>query len=122
MQPRCWEVVNEDVALTNATKPQVYYNTTYATSGSYTLRMKNRCVYALPELNVNQSVNELTMTFKLRQPKTVYRLQVGVVDAQGNFTSVKTINNSSTNTEEITVDFANYTGNGRRIAFRNALQ
>ncbi|MBR3466434.1 MAG: fibronectin type III domain-containing protein, partial [Bacteroidales bacterium] len=92
VQPRCWEVTHEDVALTNATKPQVYYNATYATSGSYTLRMKNRCVYALPELNVDQSVNELTMTFKLRQPKAVYRLQVGVVDAQGNFTSVKTIN------------------------------
>ena len=121
VQPRCWEVTHEDVALTNATKPQVYYNATYATSGSYTLRMKNRCVYALPELNVDQSVNELTMTFKLRQPKTVYRLQVGVVDAQGNFTSVKTINNSSTNTEDITVDFANYTGNGRRIAFRNTV-
>ena len=121
VQPRCWEVTHEDVALTNSTKPQVYYNTTYATSGSYTLRMKNRCVYALPELNVNQSVNELTMTFRLRQPKTVYRLQVGVVDAQGNFTSVKTINNSSTETEDITVDFANYTGNGRRIAFRNTV-
>ena len=121
VQPRCWEVTHEDVALTNATKPQVYYNATYATSGSYTLRMKNRCVYALPELNVDQSVNELTMTFKLRQPKAVYRLQVGVVDAQGNFTSVKTINNSSTETEDITVDFANYTGNGRRIAFRNTV-
>ena len=121
VQPRCWEVTHEDVALTNATKPQVYYNATYATSGSYTLRMKNRCVYALPELNVNQSVNELTMTFRLRQPKAVYRLQVGVVDAQGNFTSVKTINNSSTETEDITVDFANYTGNGRRIAFRNTV-
>ena len=121
VQPECWEVTHEDVALTNATKPQVYYNATYATSGSYTLRMKNRCVYALPELNVDQSVNELTMTFKLRQPKAVYRLQVGVVDAQGNFTSVKTINNASTNTEEITVDFTNYMGTGRRIAFRNTV-
>ena len=83
--------------------------------------MKNRCVYAMPELNVNDPVSSLTMTFKLRQPKAVYRLQVGVVDAQGNFTSVKTINNASTNTEDITVDFANYTGNGRRIAFRNTV-
>ena len=121
VQPRCWEVINEDVALTDATKPQVYYNASYATSGSYTLRMKNRCVYAMPELDENISVQDLTMTFSLRQPKAVYRLQVGVVDGQGNFNVVKTINNSSTNMEDVTVNFSNYNGNGRRIAFRNTL-
>ena len=121
VQPRCWEVVAEDVALTDATKPQVYYNTTYATSGSYTLRMKNRCVYAMPALDENVNVNELTMTFNLRQPKAVYRLQVGVLDNQGNFKVVKTINNASTETEEVSVDFANYTGSGHRIAFRNTV-
>ena len=121
VQPECWEVVTEDVALTNSTKPQIYYNASYATSGSYTLRMKNRCVYAMPKLSNNINVQALTMTFKLRQPKSVYRLQVGVVDAQGTFTAVKTINNSSTGTESITVDFSSYTGNGKRIAFRNTL-
>ena len=114
-------MTQEDVALTGATKPQVYYNATYATSGDYTLRMKNRCVYAMPELNTNEHVNDLTMTFSLRQPKAVYRLQIGVVDDQGNFTAVKTINNSSTNMEDVTVNFSNYNGNGRRIAFRNTL-
>ena len=121
VQPDCWEVIQEDVALTNATKPQVYYNASYATSGSYTLRMKNRCVFAMPGLDANVNVNELTMTFSLRQPKAVYRLQVGVVDALGNFEVVKTINNSSTNMEDVSVNFSNYTGNGRRIAFRNTL-
>ena len=120
-QPRCWEVVSEDVALTASTKPQLYHSTTYATSGSYTLRMKNRCVYAMPELDENVNVNDLTMTFRLRQPKAVYRLQVGVVDGQGTFKLVKTVNNASTGTEDVTVDFANYTGNGHRIAFRNTL-
>ncbi|MBR4646482.1 MAG: C10 family peptidase, partial [Bacteroidales bacterium] len=42
VEPDCWEVINEDVALTEATMPQVYYNANFATSGSYTLRMKNR--------------------------------------------------------------------------------
>ena len=119
VQPDCWEVIVEDVALTNTTKPQVYCG--YATSGSYTLRLKNRCVYAMPELDESISVQDLTMTMKLRQPKSVYRLQVGVVDDQDNFKLVKTINNASTNTEDVTVDFANYTGSGRRIAFRNTL-
>ena len=121
VQPRCWVVVQEDVALTNATKPQVYYNSSYATSGSYTLRMKNRCIYAMPELNEDLNINELTMTFNLRQPKAVYRLQVGVVNDNGVFELVKTINNASTETEAITVDFSNYTGSGKRIAFRNTL-
>ena len=121
VQPRCWEVVTEDVALTDATKPQVYYNSTYASSGSYSLRLKNRCVYAMPELDENVNVNDLTMTMKLRQPKALYRLQVGVVDDQGIFKLVKTINNTSTGIEDVTVSFANYTGGGHRIAFRNTL-
>ena len=120
-QPECWEVVTEEVALTDATKPQVYYNSSYATSGSYTLRMKNRCVYAMPELSADIPVSSLTMTFNLRQPKSVYRLQVGVVDNQGNFEAVKTINNATTGTEGVTVNFSNYAGNGHRIAFRNTL-
>jgi uncharacterized ubiquitin-like protein YukD/Cu/Ag efflux protein CusF len=122
VEPDCWEAFPiAGVTLTNATKPQLYHSTTYATSGSYTLRLKNRCVYAMPELDENVSVSGLTMTFRLRQPKAVYRLQVGVLDAQGNFTSVKTLNNTSTGTEDVTVDFSNYTGNGHRIAFRNTL-
>ena len=121
VQPRCWEVVAEDVALTDATKPQVYYNSTYASSGSYSLRLKNRCVYAMPELDENVNVNDLTMTMKLRQPKAIYRLQVGVLDSQGTFKLVKTINNTSTGIEDVTVSFANYTAGGHRIAFRNTL-
>ena len=121
VKPDCWDVITEDVALTGATKPQVYYNATYATSGSYTLRMKNRCVFAMPALDESINVSGLTMTFKLRQPKSVYRLQVGVVNDNGVFEAVKTINNASTNMEDITVDFSNYAGGGHRIAFRNTV-
>ncbi len=120
VEPDCWEVFPiAGVTLTNATKPQLYRG--YATSGAYTLRLKNRCVYAMPELDGNVNVSGLTMTFRLRQPNKIYRLQVGVLDAQGNFTTVKTLNNSSTGTEDVTVDFSNYTGNGHQIAFRNTL-
>ena len=119
VQPDCWEVLANDVALTNATKPQLYRG--FATSGSYSLRLKNRCVYAMPELSENIPVSGLTMTFNLRQPKAVYRLQVGVVNDNGEFKVVKTINNVSTGMESITVNFSNYTGSGHRIAFRNVL-
>ena len=120
-QPDCWEVIAEDVTLNSATKPQVYYNSAYATSGSYTLRMKNRCTIAMPALRQNLPVSSLTMTFNLRQPNTKYRLQVGVLNDEGEFTLVKTFKCSGSNMEAKTVDFSNYTGNGHRIAFRNTL-
>ena len=120
VEPDCWEVVTEDVALTNATKPQLYLG--FSTSGDYSLRLKNRCVYAMPALASGVNVKELTMTFQLRQANALYRLQVGVVDNRGNFTVVKTINNATADMEEVTVSFADYTGKGRRIAFRNTLK
>ena len=119
-EPDCWEVVHEDVALSASTKPQVYCG--FATSGSYSLRMRNRCVYAMPELSEELDVSSLTMTFSLRQPKTSYSLQVGVVDTAGNFEMVWEVNNTSTGIESVSVDFTNYTGLGRRIAFRNVLK
>ena len=120
-QPDCWEVIAEDVALNDVTMPQVYYTTNYATSGSYVLRMKNRCTYVMPSLNRNIAVNDLTMTFNLRQPNSKYRLQVGVLNDEGEFTLVKTFKSSGTNMEAMTVDFSGYTGGGHRIAFRNTL-
>jgi hypothetical protein len=118
VQPDCWEVIPEDVELTEATMPQLYRG--YATSGSYSLRMKNRCIYAMKPLSANINVGELTMTFNLRQPNAKYRLQVGVLNENGEFTVVKTLKCSSTsNMEAKTVNFSGYTGN--RIAFRNTL-
>ena len=72
----------------------------------------------MPEFAEGYNVGDYTMTFQLRQPKSVYRLQVGVVDAQGEFTPVKTLKCNGTEFEEKTVDFSGYEG---RIAFRNTL-
>ncbi|MBR4647480.1 MAG: fibronectin type III domain-containing protein [Bacteroidales bacterium] len=120
VQPDCWEVLVPDVALTASTMPQLYHG--FATSGSYSLRMKNRCLYAMPSLDEEVPVNALRMTFNLRQPNAIYRLQVGVVNENGEFTVVKTINNASTGKEPVTVDFTDYNGDGHRIAFRNTLK
>ena len=92
--------------------PQLYRG--FAMSGNYSLRLKNRCVYAMPELAEGLNVNELSMTFQLRQAKAVYRLQVGVVEENGAFTAVKTINNATTDMEDVTVSFSGYTGTGVR--------
>ena len=120
VQPDCWDVVTEDVALSDATMPQMYHG--FATSGSYSLRLKNRCVYAMPALSEEIDIHDLTMTFNLRQAKLVYRLQVGVVNGDGEFTVVKTLNFSESTIQEVSVDFSDYSGNGNRIAFRNTVR
>ena len=119
-EPDCWEVITEDVALESGTRPQVYSGFNTTANGNQSLRLKNRCVYAMPEFQSGYNVSNYTMTFQLRQPKSIYRLQVGVVDEQGEFTPVKTLKCSGTEFEEKTVDFSTYEGEGR-IAFRNTL-
>ena len=117
-EPDCWEVITPDVALDPSTRPQVYIGMNTTANGSKSLRLKNRCVYAMPEFAEGYDVGDYTMTFQLRQPKSIYRLQVGVVDAQGEFTPVKTLKCNGTEFEEKTVNFSGYEG---RIAFRNTL-
>ena len=121
VEPYCWEVIKEERSLSISTKPQIYagFNTTTTEGGNYTLRMRNRCVYAMPEFAEGVDISTLTMSFQLRQPKAVYMLQVGVVDAEGNFEMVSEINNATTEMEPVSVDFTGHPGS--RIAFRNVL-
>jgi hypothetical protein len=118
-EPNCWTVITEDVALDSQTKPQVYAGFNTTEGGSKSLRLKNRCLYAMPEF-LDYPIQNFTMKFKLRQPNSLYRLQVGLVDEQGNFDVLKTFKSGTTFAEK-TVDFSNYSGNGTRVAFRNTL-
>ena len=129
VEPDCWEVISEDAVLESVSKPQLYSNFNTTEGGDYTLRMKNRCVYAMPVLS-GLNVAELTMTLNVRQPNSLYRLQVGVVDEEGEFTPVQTIKCTSTEMEPFTVNFNNIelpqatpteTAPEYRIAFRNTL-
>ena len=62
---------------------------------------------------------DLVMTLKVRQPNSLYRLQIGVVDEQNVFTPVQTIKCASTEMQEFTVTIPAFTSG--RIAFRNTL-
>ena len=119
VEPICWDVIAEDATLESVSKPQLYSGFNATPTGSYTLRMVNRCIYAMPALGEQEDLGAMTMTFMLRQPNSLYRLQVGVLDDENNFTPVRTIKCSSNEMEAVSVDFANYSG--RRIAFRNTL-
>ena len=120
VQPACWELVRTDVAMTDATQPQLYYKSTYAHSGNYSLKMGYRGVYAMPTLSEEVPMNNVRLEMYLRQPNAAYQLEVGVWDGQ-EFVPVKRINNSSTDVERVECNFSTYTGNGHRIAFRNVL-
>ena len=122
VEPPCWTLAKQDVSMTNEYKPMVYYSSSMAHSGNYSLILNKRGIYAMPEFDGD--VNTLQLSFYLKQTQAKYQLQVGVMSNLANassFVPVATINNSSTNSEQVTVDFSTYTGNGRYIAFRNIL-
>jgi len=122
VEPNCWTLAHQDVSWTTSYYyPQIYYSSSYAHSGSYCLRLYYRGIYALPAMDTN--INLLQMNFWVRQTSTSDQLAVGVMSDladETTFVPIDTIICSSTSaTEEHTVFFNNYTGNGRYIAFRN---
>ena len=119
-EPPCWQLVQEDVTMADEYKPMIYYSSTNAHSGNYSLILNKRGIYRMPYSYV--LIDTLQLDFYLKQTQAKYQLQVGVCDYDGsNFTPVATINNSSTNYEHVTVNFSSYTGTNRYIAFRNIL-
>ena len=109
--------------MTDEYKPMVYYSSSNAHSGNYSLLLNKRGIYALPEFD--GSVRLLQMSLYVKQGQAKYQLQVGVMtdlDNASTFVPVALINNSSTTLSvHHTVNFSSYTGSGRYIAFRNVL-
>ena len=119
--PDCWGLVQADVANMPFDKqPQVYYQNAAANDGDYSLRMVNRGVYALPEMEMDYGINDVHLEMYVRQPNACYQLQVGVWDGQ-EFTPVALVNNTTTGYELVQISFSNYDGAGSRIAFRNVV-
>ena len=129
VNPTCWEVVATDVEMGYDKYPQVYYNPNFG-QGSYTLRMADRCVFAMPELEDGIELGDVTLTMTLRQPNTQYQLEVGVWEVGYDenqepieqFVPVATFHNADNTVTEVSCDFSSYTGNGNRIAFHNTLK
>ena len=131
VKPMCWEVVQEDVEMASDKRPQIYYNENFANSGSYTLRMADRCVIAMPDFmgQTDYELQNLMMSFTLRQPSPQYQLEVGIwevtYDQYQNmnrvFIPIATFNNENDEVTTVSCDFSEYEGYGGRIAFRNTL-
>ena len=123
VQPDCWTLAKQDVTMTDEYKPMIYYGSSTAYSGNYSLILNKRCIYAMPRYTGN--VNSLQLSFYLKQTQTKYQLQVGVMSSLSDastFVPVATFNNTSTTSFVLrTVNFSSYTGSGHYIAFRNIL-
>ena len=121
VMPNCWTIGHRDVTMSAAQSPQVYYSTSNAHSGSYSLRLYYRGYVALPLFQT--PVDSLMLKFWLKQTSASYLLEVGVMtdpNDASTFVPVDTINNTSTSAYEYKeILFNNYTGNGQYIAFHN---
>ena len=124
VQPDCWTLAHQDVSMTDEYKPMVYYSSTNAHSGDYSLILNKRGIYAMPEFDGD--VSNLQLQFYLKQTQTKYQLQVGVMSNLSDastFVPVATFDNGSNISSPVlrTVNFSSYTGSGHYIAFRNTL-
>ena len=124
VQPECWTLAT-GTSLTVNQQPQVYYNSNFASSGSYSLYMSIPCLYVMPEIISSVNVNELQMSLTVKQKKFSHQLEIGVMDDptdESTFVLITTINNGDNiQPQESAFDFSAYTGSGKYIAFRNTV-
>ncbi|MBR5725557.1 MAG: fibronectin type III domain-containing protein [Muribaculaceae bacterium] len=126
LMPNCWERINTYSSPRPFCydKPDYYYNNTpflyfYATSGYYNIAI-------MPEVDASIPINTLKVSFMYRGFNASYTtpMSVGVMTDPTNantYVEVATVPFDATVTNWVSreVSFANYTGTGRFIAFRN---
>lgn len=118
-----WTFIQKVVNWSDSDYPNGIYRG-YRHSGSYSFNLRGRSIIGFPDINLPEGVGyeDLTIEMYLRQPNSIYRLQLGIWDGS-NFTTLYTFNNSSTSIEYVRWDFSNYDGTipSGRLAFRNTI-
>ena len=114
----CWNNVltGSSTYQTGTYVPQIYYSSSYASSGSYSYRLYGIGYHMLPPMSA--PLDSLQLTFSDYTTSTSYGLEVGVMEGN-NFIPIQTITTPSSTHLQHTVYFGSYTGNSRIIAFRN---
>ena len=116
--PQCWS------KLSSNTNPVV--STSYKSSGPNSMYMYttsgNYNYLVMPTIDPSVSLNSLSAYFRLYKTTAAYNITVGVMSDPANFATFDSIVNftpSATSTWQFfSVNFANYTGTGRYIAFK----
>ena len=114
--PNCWSYVMTGTNTTGSYLPQIYYSSTYANSGSYSLRLYGLCYFILPEMDA--PIDSLQISFNTYKTSAAYELEVGVMEGN-TFVPIQAIDYGTSTHSQQTVYLASYTGTGNRIAFRN---
>ena len=114
--PNCWSYVMTGTNTTGSYLPQIYYSSTYANSGSYSLRLYGLCYFILPEMDA--PIDSLQISFNTYKTSAAYELEVGVMEGN-TFVPIQAIDYGASTHSQQTVYLASYTGTGNRIAFRN---
>ncbi len=114
----CWNYIMTGTSTytTGSYLPQVYYSSSNAHSGSYSLRLYGVGYTMLPPMS--ESLDQLQLSFWDYSSSSSYGLEVGVMEGS-TFVPIETIPTLSSAHGQYTVYFANYTGSSRIIAFRN---
>ena len=126
-QPECWTLVKKDYNYTDNYAQQLCHAAFYAHSGSYSLLLDGRGIYAMPELKVDINIHEMQLEFYVRQYSANCHLQVGVLSDVNNpstFVALETITNEGASGQvQHVVDFSQYANSipagAKYIAFRN---
>ena len=129
--PSCWSNFNTGSNTSYHGYPIIYTSATYAASGNNAVRFYTFTstsysdqVAILPQLDVNTfPMNTLQLTFDARRMSSSYsfNLDIGVMTDPTNissFTSVQTVNVTSTTYNTFEVPFTSYTGTGSYIAIK----
>ena len=130
--PNCWYYHNEGTSSSYSGYPIIYNSTTYAVSGTNSMRFYTSAtattysdqVAILPEIDVNTlPMNTLQLTFDARDNATTYpfNLVIGVMTDPTNintFTPISTITTSSTTYANYEIPLNQYTGTGAYIAIK----
>ena len=94
----CWTLSEKYYTISDYYGPQVFYAASYAHSGSYTFLMDGRCLYAMPEFNVQgKTLADVELEFYVRQPYAESMMEVGVMSDVNNpstFVPLETISNN----------------------------
>ena len=121
--PGCWNYTMTTSNSGASYVPQVYYNSTayYHHSGMYSLRLYGLGYTVMPALPI--AADSVSMGFWAMHTNSGYNLYVGVMDHPDSLSSFDTIMQvpyTTTSAQQyFEVNFSNYTGTGRYIAFLN---
>ncbi|MBR3859611.1 MAG: fibronectin type III domain-containing protein, partial [Bacteroidaceae bacterium] len=118
VMPSCWdyELIGSGSYTTGSYLPGVYYSSTYANTGNYSLRLAGKGYFTLPPIAT--TLDSVMLSMNCYITSAGYNIVVGVMDST-DFIPIDTVILSVSQHNPVEVSFAGYTGTSRTIALLN---